>query len=178
MNWCFRQDFRPQPPRSKRGALYVELQKHNGFEHEVTKETEGWAFAALSMLPQLPPVQNWQPRMDSHHQPSESESDVLLIELRGCIKWSRPRGGGTRMSLFTSQVHYCVRQTGAGIDQAAGVTLPANRVQSAVHYFNACGLCLNWSVRLDSNQHPRGYEPRALPLSYRPKGNGGASHRV
>ena len=26
--WCSRQEFRPQPPRSKRGALYIELREH------------------------------------------------------------------------------------------------------------------------------------------------------
>ena len=29
---------------------------------------------------------------------------------------------------------------------------------------------LKWSVRLDSHQHPPGYEPDALLLSYRPMG--------
>ena len=31
----------------------------------------------------------WRPRMDSHHQPPESESGALLFELRGYTKWFR-----------------------------------------------------------------------------------------
>ena len=33
--------------------------------------------------------ENWRPRMDSHHQPPESESGALLFELQGYTKWFR-----------------------------------------------------------------------------------------
>ena len=50
-----RQEFRLQPPRWKRGALYVELRE--------SKE--------------------WRPRMDLHHQPPDPKAGALLFELQG-----------------------------------------------------------------------------------------------
>ena len=34
MKWHSRQEFRLQPPRSKRGALYIELREHAGADGE------------------------------------------------------------------------------------------------------------------------------------------------
>lgn len=56
--WHSRQEFRLQPPRSKRGALYVELRESN----------------------------EWRPRMDLHHQPPDPKAGALLFELQGSRK--------------------------------------------------------------------------------------------
>ena len=61
LKWHSRQEFRLQPPRSKRGALYVELRESN----------------------------EWRPRMDLHHQPPDPKAGALLIELQGYRKWRR-----------------------------------------------------------------------------------------
>lgn len=47
--WHSRQDFRLQPPRSKRGALYIELQEHGDDDGNGAPGRLCSAFSAVSL---------------------------------------------------------------------------------------------------------------------------------
>ena len=158
--------------------------------------------ALLPLLPLLPSVQSsggdWQPRMDSHHQPTDSESGVPLIELRGCKNgWIQRKNAILRSNRLHGALFPGLETVFLGLEtRPHGLEMVFLGLETRPHGLGTVFLDLEtcpleletrpaepgsrekWSVRLDLNQHPRGYEPRALPLSYRPKSGGAPRSRT
>ena len=153
MKWCSRKDLHPQPPRSKRGALYVELREHWNGAHGRTRTRTGPLLRRLS-LHWTTWALKWRPWMELrllplcifrsaphdcalsrtalHHQLRASKARALLIELQRYRDWS------VRLNAMRDSARPKAKPNCVGCEAA------------------------------NLHQHLPGYEPVALPLSYRP----------
>jgi hypothetical protein len=114
-SWCSRQEFRLQPPRSKRGALYIELREHRREKAEAGGHAPHPAVAGRSVFETVPArlsgsasYNEWSLRLDSHQHLTAYETAALLL-CYGAEKWCRPaawpvsyEAGGTDEVPFTS----------------------------------------------------------------------------
>ena len=134
-NWCSRQDFRPQPPRSKRGALYLELRelwKTLVLPRGLAPRTSAFAGRRARLLHFGSGYENWWGQRDLHPHRDLHRVGCCSYTMTPTGKETRNRNPETRRSrgprtplgffvwTLVSGLWSLLQMAGAGFEPAHG----------------------------------------------------------